>query len=49
MFNKRAGVFYRGTKPRGEAASVLNGFKNILQKVCLLRVRTKVQIVRGRY
>jgi len=29
--------------------SLLNGFKNILQKACLLGVRTKVQIVRGRY
>ena len=44
MFNIRAGVFYRGIKPRGEAdkirpASLLNGFKNILQKACLFWVQ----------
>ena len=26
-----------------------NGFKNIPEKACVLGVRTKVQIVRGRY
>ena len=42
------------TKPSGfrsdktRAANFLNGFKNIPQKACL-GVRTKVQIVRGRY
>ena len=41
MFSKRAGWFYRGTKPRGEAsnktrpASLLNDFKNIPGKACL--------------
>ena len=56
MFNKQAGVFYRGIKPRGKAkwpnrpdkmrlTSLMNGLKNILQKA----VRTKVQIVKGRY
>ena len=43
-------------KPRGvaewsdktRAASFLNGFKNIPQKACLLGVRTKVQIIRGK-
>ena len=54
MFDKRAGVFHWGIKPRAEAdktrpASLLNGFKNILQRACLLGVRTKVQIVKGRY
>ena len=59
MFKKRAAVFYRSTKTRGvaecfysdktRAASFLNGFKNILQKVGLLGVLTKVQIVRGKY
>ena len=33
MFNKRAGVFYRGIGPRG--ASLLKDFKNIPGKACL--------------
>ena len=33
MFNKRAGVFYRGIEPRG--ASLLKDFKNIPGKACL--------------
>ena len=54
-WQKRAAVFYRSTKPRGvfysdktRAASFLNGFKNIPQKVCLLGVQTKDQIVSGK-
>ena len=58
MFNKRAGMFYRGIKAtrrsrvafgldKTRPASLLNDFKNILQKACLLGVRTKVLIVRG--
>ena len=41
MCSKRAGWFYRGTKPRDEApyktrpASLLNDFKNVPGKVCL--------------
>ena len=39
-----------GVRPdKARAASFLNGFKNISGKACLLGVRTKVQIVRGRY
>ena len=33
MFNKRAGVFYRGIEPRG--AILLKDFKNIPGKACL--------------
>ena len=51
MFKKRAAVFYRVVfKPdRTRAASFLNGFKNIPQNAYPSGVRTKVQIVRGRY
>ena len=41
MFSKRAGWFYRGTKPRGEAPDktwpvcLLNDFNNIPGKACL--------------
>ena len=49
MFNKRAGLFYRGRPNKIQPASLWNSFKNVLQKACLLGVQTKVQIVRGRY
>ena len=34
---------------KARAASFLNGFKDIPQKACLLRVRTKFQLLRERY
>ena len=40
-------MVFRPDKTR--AVSFLNGFKNISQKADVLGVRTKVQIVRGRY
>ena len=57
MFKNRAAVFYRSIKntrrnfrpDKTRAARLLNGFKSIPLKAFVLGVRTKIQIVRGRY
>ena len=46
MFKQRAEVFY---SDKTRAAGFSNGFKNIPHKARVLGVKTKVQIVRGKY